>query len=37
MASLAMAYSLLTVIVGFLARADWREEPRGLGRAIRES
>ena len=36
MVSLAMAYSLLTVIVGFLARADWREELRGLGRAIRE-
>ena len=36
MVALGMAYSLLTVTVGSLAHADWYQELRELGRALRE-
>ena len=36
MLALAMAYSLLTIAVGSLMHADWREERRNLGQALHE-
>jgi membrane protease YdiL (CAAX protease family) len=36
MVALGMAYSLLLITVGSLAHANWRQELRDLGRALRE-
>jgi len=36
MVALGIAYSLLTIVFGSLARADWRKELRELGHALRD-
>ena len=36
MLALAMAYSMLTLVAGSLMRANWRQEFRGLGQALRD-